>query len=258
MTSKVVFLDTSIQIERLIGSRSRRHLIEMQLASHTIQPITSHYVFMEFQRSLWADYIRVYNTLLIHTSWDDMAHALRTGNHAYRPRSVSRCLQILTQTMVACRLDQAYGIDLLKIQIRRSLPRHFWHNVATVETQIACDLVQQGIMEKLDGTLSVKESCRKASAACHLPSFLTKNVERLHLILEHLQQNPKVVKKQDRLVAILTKIIASPKDALGQSTCWPLGDIIIALQIPMNASLWTIDKDFSALAKALSIPRFQL
>ncbi len=78
-----VFLDTSIQIERLIADYAKQVAIERQLAAPEIQAITSHYVLMEFQRSVWSDYIRVYNALLEHKSWDATAHALRTGRLAY-------------------------------------------------------------------------------------------------------------------------------------------------------------------------------
>lgn len=56
-----VFLDTSIQIERLIGPRSHKVAIERQLAMPNFGAMTSHYVLMEFQRTIVADYVRVYN-----------------------------------------------------------------------------------------------------------------------------------------------------------------------------------------------------
>lgn len=49
-----------------------------------------------------------------------------------------------------------------------------------------------------------------------------------------------------------------PQAALGQASCWPLGDVIIALQVPAGAALWTLDKDSASLAQALDIPLYQL
>ena len=101
-----VFLDTSIQIERLIADYAKQVAIERQLAAPEIQATTSHYVLMEFQRSVWSDYIHVYNALLQHKSWDATAHALRSGRLAYRPRSLGRCMQILTRIMVLSQLER--------------------------------------------------------------------------------------------------------------------------------------------------------
>jgi len=60
-----VFLDTSIQIERFVGPAGNRQLIEQQLALPAFHAVTSHYVLMEFQRSVVADYVRVYNQILV-------------------------------------------------------------------------------------------------------------------------------------------------------------------------------------------------
>jgi hypothetical protein len=37
-----------------------------------------------------------------------------------------------------------------------------------------------------------------------------------------------------------------------------LGDVVISLQVPAGAALWTLDKDFAPLAQALDIPLYQL
>jgi hypothetical protein len=42
-----------------------------------------------------------------------------------------------------------------------------------------------------------------------------------------------------------------------QFSCWPLGDVIIALQTPPQASIWTRDPDFKPLALALGIDLYK-
>lgn len=75
----VVFLDTSIQIERIIGNKTRQAQIEQELKNPAHQFVTSSYVFMEFQRSLWADFVYVYNLMQQHTDWQTIAYRLRSG-----------------------------------------------------------------------------------------------------------------------------------------------------------------------------------
>lgn len=95
-----VFLDTSIQIERLIGPSPHKVAIERQLALPDFRAITSDYVLMEFQRAVVADYVRVYNQVLRHKSWDAIAQNVRAGAIARRPRALGRCFQILTEVMM--------------------------------------------------------------------------------------------------------------------------------------------------------------
>ena len=59
---------------------------------------------MEFQRAVVADYVRVYNQILRHQTWDSIAQGLRSGVIAHRPRALGRCLQILTEVMVQSQL----------------------------------------------------------------------------------------------------------------------------------------------------------
>lgn len=126
MNSKpAVFLDTSIQIERFVGSAGNRQLIEQQLALSTFQAVTSHYVLMEFQRSVVADYVRVYNQILRFDLWHETAQALHSGAIAQRPRALGRCLQILTEIMVQSQLDRTTALKLLQIEIKRNLLRRF-------------------------------------------------------------------------------------------------------------------------------------
>jgi len=57
-----VFLDTSIQVTRILAHPERRQQIEKTLADN-IQAYTSHYVLMEFQRTVIADFAHVHRVL---------------------------------------------------------------------------------------------------------------------------------------------------------------------------------------------------
>jgi len=82
---------------------------------------------------------------------------------------------------------------------------------------------------------------------------LTEQCTRLSNIAEYLRAHPNVVKEQSRLEELLGVVPNNPKEALGQASCWPLGDVIIALQVPTDAAIWTLDRDFRALAAALGL-----
>jgi hypothetical protein len=118
---------------------------------------------------------------------------------------------------------------------------------------IGCDLVAAGVTRRPDGTYVVADTCRKETAACHLPDFLAGHQTKLCAIAEHLAARPDIIKNQPRVERLLAAVLTDPRTALGQATCWPLGDIIIALQVPADVTLWTLDPDFEPLTTTLGL-----
>ena len=90
-------------------------------------------------------------------------------------------------------------------------------------------------------------------AACHLPSFLAQNIDKLRTIHIYLNEHPNEIKDQARVQRLLPLVIENPYAVLGQNTCWPLGDIIIALQVPDGAAVWTLDADFKPIVQSLGL-----
>lgn len=86
---------------------------------------------------------------------------------------------------------------------------------------------------------------------------MTEQREKLLAIAEYLTAHPKCIKQQDRVELYLAKVLADPQAVLGQSTCWPLGDIIIAIQVPDDAMVWTLDSDFAPLVSALGLQLYK-
>jgi hypothetical protein len=49
----------------------------------------------------------------------------------------------------------------------------------------------------------------------------------------------------------LRKVNADVTKALGERTCWALGDVIIALEAPDDALIYTADGHFEVISKAI-------
>lgn len=162
-------------------------------------------------------------------------------------------MQIFTRTMVASQLKREIALNLLKIQIERELTKRFWRHVNPLQDPITCDLVHKGTLRHDNGHFVVAETCHKATAACYLPLFLADRQSQLYTITNYLVTHANCIKEQSRVERLLKIVLENPQAALGQSTCWPLGDIIIVLQVPTDAQLWTLDADLTALASALGL-----
>ena len=182
-SKKIVFLDTSIQIQRFIGAKQQQTKIEHELKLPDVQFVTSSYVLMEFQRSLWSDFVYIYNQTLQHDDWKNIAYLLRSGKRSYRPRSLGNCLQIFTWALVESNLEYEKALDFLELQVTQNIPEDFWLHVTPIPDLIACGLVKKGISLQQNRQYAIADTCPKETATCHLPTFLTEQANKLHTIM---------------------------------------------------------------------------
>ena len=92
---------------------------------------------------------------------------------------------------------------------------------------------------------------------CHLPDFLADHRTDLQTIAAYLIAHPQAVKEQVRLERLVRMVIDDPRAALGQSSCWPLGDVIIALSAVPAGAIWSLDADFQPLTQALGLTLYR-
>jgi hypothetical protein len=147
--------------------------------------------------------------------------------------------------------------DILELYLCSVLRDRFHHRVTLLPDPIGCDLVTAGVARQPDGTYTVSDTCRKETATCHLPEFLTAHQPELRAVADYLAAHSQAVKEQPRLEHLLAAVLADSRAALGQSACWPLGDVIIVLQTPPDVALWTLDPDFEPLTEALGLALYE-
>jgi hypothetical protein len=249
-----LFLDTTLQIRRVLTGRADQDRLEAQLIDLAPGLCTAAYVWMEYQRTVIADYAHVHQLVLNYDHWGDVMAHLLTGQRAFRPRSAVRCTHILGQLYAESQADWERAWRLLDHALSSDLQSQFWAHVAPLSDPIGCDLVTAGVNRQPDGAYTVATTCRKEKATCNLPDFMAERQPQLRAIADYLAAHPNVIKDQPRVERLLDAVLADPRAALGQAACWPLGDVIIALQVPPGALLWTLDRqDFVALAVPLGL-----
>ncbi|MEM7536923.1 MAG: hypothetical protein AAF639_32395 [Chloroflexota bacterium] len=185
--------------------------------------------------------------------WGQLFWHLLEGPRSFRPRSATRCTKIIGKLYTDSDGNYELAREFIGYHLTRGLKQRFWRNVSQQPDPIVCDLVTAGITRQADNSFSVADSCRKDTAACHLPTFLHENYSRLQSLVTYLDAHKQVIKDQVRLEKVLLAVSENPQAALGQGVCWPLGDIIIALQVPDDALIWTLDADFELLATVLGL-----
>ena len=250
-------LDSSVQVARVLAASPLQLDIEAILAHPTVHGLSTRYILMEYQRTVWADYVHVHNLVRRTADVSQVLFHLLDGQRALRPRAAVRCTRIVSQTLAVAGHDRARMLRFLEAQIDFDLRYRFWRHVTPLPDPIGCDLVTAGVQHQPDGTYTVASTCRKDVATCHLPDFLAGHRPELYAIADHLAAHPDAIKDQPRVERLLVAVLADPRAALGQAACWPLGDVIIALQVPPDAALWTLDPDFEPLAAVLGLRLYQ-
>lgn len=252
-----IFLDTSIQTKRALSDVHEFTQIEQIIRSPENRIVTSNYVWMEYQRTIVADYAHIYDVMGQYSDWGQLITHVLDGARAFRPRSAVRCNKIIGKLYAESRQNYEFAYDLIELQIAHKLRQEFWTHVTLVPDTVVCDLVVDGITRRTDDHFSVASSCRKEAATCLLPTFLHENQTKLQKIASYLATHPRAIKDQPRVEKLLQAVIDKPQNVLGQSACWPLGDIIIALHVPDNAYLWTLDADFELCARVLGLKLYR-
>ncbi|MEM7534247.1 MAG: hypothetical protein AAF639_18850 [Chloroflexota bacterium] len=252
-----IFLETSMQIERTLTMGPESSKIESIIESSKHQFISSNYVWMEYQRSFVSDYAHIHRVMGQQKGWAEFFWHLLEGPRAFRPRSAVRCTKIIGDVYGECEGDYGLAYEIIGYHLEYRLPYLFWRNVSRQPDTIRCDLVTSGIALQPDNSFSVPDSCRKDTAACHLPEFLAQNQHRLQTLSGYLATHKQAIKDQARVQKVLSAVLENPRAALGQNACWPLGDIIIALQVPDDAQIWTLDADFEVLSTAMGLTVYQ-
>jgi len=145
---------------------------------------------------------------------------------------------ILSTTRLIRELE--WQIDSLEINATRGIDEIINHT--------HCDLAKE--TAPIGDFLHSRLSCNAVSAQCQLVTFLEKHRDELKKIEQAMATAPRE-KVDSRTLAALRRVNADITKALGERTCWALGDVIIALEAPPDAEFFTADKHFEVILKAV-------
>lgn len=249
-----IFVETTIQIQRLLQDPIAVPRIETVLQRH--QVITSTYVWMEVQRTVGQDYQYLIDLLLTRqpTTISQLMRHLGTGENLYSSRSLKRMLHITAYWLELLDSATFEPIELayqLRRQRRHLLHQAFFEHVDEVVNPTHCDLIQPDYTIQTSGRMS----CRRETAACSLHELLQANQS----VLQPLQTNSAVFDNLDvKTQRALRDIIPDFTMAKGERNCWSIGDLIITLECPGDAALWTTNiQHFDPLCQALGKSLFR-
>jgi hypothetical protein len=251
-----LFLDTTIQIEKVLGRRERKREIQNNLKERYV--ITSRYVLMEYIRTVVKDFYYIYNVVKEEVSVE--AAIDRIADEARGLLSLKRCLKIINRMYHSQGDDRPDRRELIKHferYTRVSLPRIFLENVDEILNLIDCDIARIEFSQ-WDASKAPAFHCNRAKAGCGLVDFFRANKDKFNLVLLYLKEYPSKDQQLQECERTLDKIFESEEMILGERNCWSLGDVIIAITMPPECLMYTTNKKhFQVLTEALGKKMFE-
>ena len=261
-----LFLDTTIQIEKVLGRKERKKEIQNNLKGRYVRfahrrlrltVVTSRYVLMEYIRTVVKDFYYIYNVLKEENSVEEAID--RIADEVRGLLSLKRCLKIINRIYHSRgnnRQDRRELIKHFERYISVSLPRIFSKNVDEVLNLIDCDISRMEFSQ-WDASKTPVFHCNRSKAKCRLVDFFKARKVEFNLIWSSLRKFPKKDRQLQESERVLGEIIELEQKILGERNCWSLGDVIIAITMPPECLMYTTNKKhFQILTEALGKKMF--
>jgi hypothetical protein len=226
-----IFLDTTIQIERLTSTRNHRAQLTRQLAGKEM--LTSTYVLGEFLRTLVKDCITLYTLVSQNVYLDDIE--VQIANR-FNKRETSRCLML----WASLHRPRAYGREkvlyTLRTYIEYGLVQAFMAGLDQVSDATGCGLAQER-PRQVEGSYRLRAQCRRDAPECWLEEWLAEQSNTLDCLAPQLHASDEAATA--RIGELLDEFPQTPAIVRGRNCTWYLGDLIIALECPADVDLYT-------------------
>ena len=238
-----LFLETTIQIERVVGLPERKESIKNRIACRCLR--TSTLVLREFKERLLHKCILLLELVLRYEHRADVETAI---SQMFSDTKI--LLQLWAQVQRETIGDEAYDkelvIETLKSYIEGGLEKRFCIPSVEVSNETSCEIAPEEVRIE-HGFYVLNVYCNRRKVNCNLPAFIEKHEDAFEAMQSRIP-NAKTKDERDEL----SKIVAVYQDAKnrndfnrvkGQRNCNALSDATIALEAE-NAILYTTDRDF--------------
>ena len=265
-----IFLDTTIQVDRLLQTADIQANIQQNLIDKRIY--TSSTVYMELKRTVLQD-IRYVHALVERKCaasstptvlLSDIDRWLASGQGNFSVRSRDRC-KFVTATikdafpqknvhkdhLFAFLQTLVFDLEMEFFAIDLGHDSYFDIRAENAYIDIAGCVLSQPKHPPGD-ILNTRLSCAAATTTCKLDHFFAQHADELHAIHHILSALP-TQQRDTKAFNVLTDVLTNGYHrALGERSCWALGDIVIALESPYDAAIYTTnERHFRLLCQAL-------
>jgi hypothetical protein len=253
-----VFLDTTIQIARLVHGPQTKAGIRQRLAQHE-RVLTGLVVRQEFKRRLLKEAEYLLRLLHRYKSFDEVhQHVIRLfGAWPGRVRKRTICLQTLAQVHGGSDAERTERLQLYLRSLLVTGLKQFDRKFGEVLKDSACacawvDVVEKQALRRYD--LGPEHCSRTKPGACGIVQFLTSRKPSWQAILARLKSIPDAKKSAEIKNAehFLDRLMKNPDKVRNEDPCLTVGDLVIALESVGIPIFYTLNsKESQHLCRAL-------
>jgi hypothetical protein len=229
-----IFLDTTIQIERVTATRARQAEIAQALAGARV--ISSTYVLGEYLRTLAQDALVLHNLALRSEQLYDVETQIA---HLLNKRSASRCLLLWASLHRLGVYEKPKLLRTLRVYIEYGLVNRFMLGADELLDTTACGLARER-PAPLGEVYRLRTQCTRPVKECDLAERLAEHQSEMRVLADGLKDHPEPALA--RMSTLCALILEDPDVARGRNCTWYLGDLIIALELPVDAALYTTNR----------------
>ena len=246
-----VFLETTIQIDLIIGRKERRDEIRHNLVGKQVS--TSGHVLGEFNKTLIMDAITFRNLLISSDSVEDAVKRLRRYDRRF-PRTVDLFATLGIDN------DKQNTIDRLEKFIEWQAYECFWEFISAQKyvDRVGCKLKEW--KPQNDGTNGYDTTglkCLKDNpSSCKILSFIEAN----RAILENFVQYSKESNRRNirRAATALENILSGAETPFGErSNCYAITDTMIVLESLADSQVYSTDGDVEIICQVIGRRKYQ-
>ena len=239
MSDYKLFLETTIQIERIFG-RKKEEIVKF-LSDKEV--LSSNYVLMEFKRTMLKDCIALYSFLKEEKDLGDTLMRL-SELRVYEHRTAVRISKILSKLSENNTLDYEKVLNKLEDLIESELLEEFFYRVKVID-ETKCGLANEEV--KKNETYYLNLRCRRDEKKCEIEEFVARNRGKFRKLLNELQ----TYKEFEDVCSVIKEILEDCEKARGKKNCWKLGDCIISIEAPKSSRIFTTDHHYEKICNAL-------
>jgi hypothetical protein len=234
MSGAALFLDTTIQIERVVGSRARQAELRRELANYHLT--TSTYVLGEYLRTLVKDAILLHKLTLEHKYLDDIMTAIAQYPNK---RVSSRMLLLWANVYRRGRYDEQDILDQLDDYITFWLVNRFVTGIDELLDVTECGLARER-PAAVGESYHLRNQCTRRIRECVLAERLSEWQPELQAVADGLRDHPDSALA--RIGALAAHLLDEPDLVRGRNCTWYLGDLIIALELFPEIPFYTTNR----------------
>ena len=243
---KLIFLETTVQIGRVIGGQQERETIRRNIDGQRL--CTSGHVLAEFNRTLIKDAVTFRNLLL--TS-PDVGEAVKRFGRYPKNRKFPRLVFLLAT--IGFDNDKQITLDRLETYIEWKLHDLFWESIdqECYADGVRCAHRQWQAEQEETGAYDIDSlRCLKASPpACGVADFIQTNRSALQQFVSAgrvcLRTNV------SEAAELLDAILNGTESPFGIQNCYTISDALIVLEAPSEAEIYSTDGDIHAICEIL-------